>query len=121
MQSVKPGMQPQIRDRSTQMQTHCLPNLSDTATFDRARPIRCNGDSGVRNPEKPSARPLTRLIPSRKRIALVAHDNRKEQLASWALKHRTRLTEHELYATSHTADILADALNARSFASSAVH
>jgi hypothetical protein len=54
MQSVKPGMQRKIR--STQMQTHCLPDLSDTATFDKARPIGCNGDSGVRNPEKPSPR-----------------------------------------------------------------
>ena len=75
----------------------------------------CDGDSGMRNPEKPSLYPLTRLIPSRKRIALVAHDNRKEQLASWALKHRTRLIEHELYATSHTADIIAEALNAPVF------
>ena len=39
----------------------------------------------------------------------------KEQLASWALKHRTRLIEHELYATSHTADIIAEALNAPVF------
>jgi methylglyoxal synthase len=97
------------------MRTDCLPNLSDTATFDRARLIGCNGESGVRNPEKPSPHPLTRLIPSRKRIALVAHDNRKEQLASWALKHRTRLIEHELYATSHTADIIAEALDAPVF------
>jgi methylglyoxal synthase len=69
----------------------------------------------VRNPEKPSRQPSTRLFPSRKRIALVAHDNRKEQLASWALKHRTRLIEHELYATSRTADIIAEALNAPVF------
>src|SRR4029077_20192341 len=82
--------------------------IMDTMTY-------CDGDSGMRNPEKPSLYPLTRLIPSRKRIALVAHDNRKEQLASWALKHRTRLIEHELYATSHTADIIAEALNAPVF------
>ncbi len=78
------------------MQTRCLPDLSNTATFDRDRLIWCDGDSGVRNPEKPSLHPLTRLIPNRKRIALVAHDNQKEQLASWTLKHRTRLIEHEL-------------------------
>jgi hypothetical protein len=89
--------------------------LSNTATFDRDRLIGCNGDSSVRNPEKPSRHPSTRLFPSRKRIALVAHDNRKEQLASWALRHRTRLIEHELYATSRTADIIAEALNAPIF------
>jgi MGS-like domain len=102
-------------NKDTEMQTHCLPNLADTATFDRTGLIGSNEDSRVRNPEKPSPHPLTRLIPSRKRIALVAHDNRKEQLASWTLKHRTRLIEHELYATSHTADIIAKALNAPVF------
>ena len=55
------------------------------------------------------------LIPSRKRIALVAHENRKEQLASWTSKHRARLIEHELYATSRTADIIAETLNAPVF------
>jgi methylglyoxal synthase len=97
------------------MQTQCLPNLSDKATFDRAPLSGCNGDSGARNPKTPSSHSVTRLIPSRKRIALVAHDNRKEQLASWALKHRTRLIEHELYATSRTADIIAEALAAPVF------
>ena len=97
------------------MQTHCLANRSDTATFEKARLVGCNGDSGARNPEKPSPDPSNRLIPSPKRIALVAHDNRKKQLASWALKHRRRLIEHELYATSHTADIIAETLNAPVF------
>jgi methylglyoxal synthase len=53
----------------------------------------------------------TCLIRSRKRIALVAHDNQKERMARWALKQKTRLLEHELYATSHTADVVATALN----------
>src|SRR6516164_797171 len=97
------------------MQTDCLPNLSDAAIFDRDRLIGPNGDCGVRNPEKPSLHPSTRLIPSRKRIALVAHDKRKEQLASWALKHRTRLIEHALYATRETADFIAETLDAPVF------
>jgi len=97
------------------MQIHGLSNRSDTSTFDRGRLTGCNGDPGAHNPERPLLHPLTGLIPSRKRIALVAHDNRKEQLASWTLKHRTRLIEHELYATSHTADIIAKALNAPVF------
>ena len=97
------------------MQTHCLLNLSDKATADKARLIGGNGDSGVRNAEKPSLHPSTRLMPTRKRIALVAHDNQKDKMAGWALKHRTRLIEHELYATAHTADIIAEVLNAPVF------
>jgi methylglyoxal synthase len=101
--------------KSTQVQTQCLLNRSDKAFVDKARLIGGNGDSGVRNAEKPSLNPSTRLIPSRKRIALVAHDNQKAKMASWALKHRTRLIEHELYATAHTADIVAGVLNAPVF------
>jgi methylglyoxal synthase len=97
------------------MQTQCLLNLSDKAIVDKARLIGGNGDSSVRNAEKPSLHPSTRLIPSRKRIALVAHDKRKEKMACWALKHRKRLIEHELYATAHTADIIAEVLNAPVF------
>ena len=51
------------------------------------------------------------LNTSRKRIALVAHDNQKEKLAHWASKQRARLIEHELYATAHTADVIAATLN----------
>jgi methylglyoxal synthase len=97
------------------MQKHGLSNRSDTATFDRGRLTGCKGDPGAHNPERPLLHPLTGLIPSRKRIALVAHDNRKERLACWALKHRSRLIDHELYATSYTADIISEALNAPVF------
>ena len=55
--------------------------------------------------------PSTCLITSRKRIALVAHDNQKEKLAGWASRQRARLIEHELYATAHTADVIAATLN----------
>lgn len=51
------------------------------------------------------------LTTSWKRIALVAHDSEKEKLARWALRQRARLTEHELYATAHTADLIAATLN----------
>lgn len=53
----------------------------------------------------------TFFFSSRKRIALVAHDNQKERMASWVLKQKTRLLGHELYATGHTADVIATALN----------
>jgi methylglyoxal synthase len=51
------------------------------------------------------------LITNRKRIALVAHDKQKERLADWASRQRVRLIEHELYATAHTADVIAATLN----------
>jgi methylglyoxal synthase len=55
--------------------------------------------------------PLTCLITNRKRIALVAHDDQKDKLARWASRQRERLVEHELYATAHTADVIAATLN----------
>ena len=51
------------------------------------------------------------LTTCRKRIALVAHDSQKEKLARWALRQRVRLIEHQLYATAHTADVIAATLN----------
>jgi methylglyoxal synthase len=94
------------------MQTRCLLNSLEKPTFDGVRLKGSNGDSGGYNPEKRSLHPSTRLIPNRKRIALVAHDNRQAKMASWALKHKARLIEHDLYATDNTALVLADALNA---------
>jgi methylglyoxal synthase len=52
----------------------------------------------------------TCLTTNRKRIALVAHDTQKEKLAGWASRQRARLIEHDLYATAHTADIIAATL-----------
>ena len=51
------------------------------------------------------------LTTTRKRIALVAHDSQKQKLASWALRQRAQLIAHELYATAHTADLIAATLN----------
>ncbi len=42
------------------------------------------------------------LLPPRKRIALVAHDNRKDELLEWAKANRDNLSEHELYGTGTT-------------------
>ena len=93
------------------MQTRLLPNLSHKATDDEVPPIGGNGTSGVSATEKLSLYLSTRIVPSRKRIALVAHDNRKEEMARWALKNRARLIDHELYATAHTADIIGEELS----------
>jgi methylglyoxal synthase len=47
----------------------------------------------------------------RKRIALVAHDNKKRDLLEWALFNRDLLVEHELYATGTTGTLLEEALD----------
>ena len=41
-------------------------------------------------------------LPQHKRLALIAHDNKKQELAEWAQKHKTVLKEHELFATGTT-------------------
>jgi methylglyoxal synthase len=74
-----------------------------------------NGDPGVRDRQKPSRYPFIRPAPNRKRIALVADDNRKDTMARWALKYRAQLIEHDLYATDNAALIIAGALNAPVF------
>jgi methylglyoxal synthase len=47
---------------------------------------------------------------SRKRIALIAHDNRKSDLLEWARYNRGTLGRHELHATGTTGALLADEL-----------
>ena len=68
-------------------------------------------DSGLRIAERQRLPPSASLTTNRKRIALVAHDNQKEKLARWASRQRARLIEQELYATAHTADVIAATLN----------
>ncbi len=41
-----------------------------------------------------------------KRIALIAHDNKKRDLIEWAAFNRGLLAEHELYATGTTGQLL---------------
>jgi methylglyoxal synthase len=50
-------------------------------------------------------------LPRRKRIALIAHDNRKTDMLEWARFNRGTLTEHELYATGTTGALLAEELD----------
>ncbi len=51
---------------------------------------------------------VTHVIGSgpRKRIALVAHDNKKDDLIEWARFNRELLVQHELYATGTTGVML---------------
>jgi methylglyoxal synthase len=68
-------------------------------------------DSNLRTGGVQYVPPSTCLATSRKGIALVAHDNQKDKLAGWASRQRARLIEHDLYATAHTADLIAATLN----------
>ena len=50
------------------------------------------------------------FLPGRKRIALVAHDNRKIDLIDWARFNAQTLACHELFATGTTGRLLTEQL-----------
>ena len=45
-------------------------------------------------------------MPSRKRVAMIAHDNRKNDLLDWAAYNAATLARHELSATGTTGSML---------------
>jgi methylglyoxal synthase len=49
--------------------------------------------------------------PGRKKVALIAHDNRKPDLLEWARFNRGTLEAHELFATGTTGGLLAHELD----------
>jgi len=51
------------------------------------------------------------LMARSKRIALIAHDNRKQDLLDWAGYNRETLADHELYATGTTGGLLSEELS----------
>jgi methylglyoxal synthase len=59
--------------------------------------------------ESPRLTPADR-VPVRKRIALIAHDNRKSDLLAWARFNRGTLADHDLYATGTTGGLISDEL-----------
>ena len=52
-----------------------------------------------------------RKLPLRKRIALVAHDNKKKDLVDWAVFNKDYLSAHELWATGTTGTLLEESLS----------
>lgn len=49
---------------------------------------------------------VVKLMPRRKRIALIAHDNCKAEMLEWARFNRETLAAHELYATGTTGALI---------------
>ncbi|HSG32553.1 MAG TPA: methylglyoxal synthase [Thermodesulfobacteriota bacterium] len=52
-------------------------------------------------------------IDKQKRIALVAHDNKKEILLDWAKKNKDVLIKHNLFATGTTGKLIQDTLGVK--------
>ncbi len=50
------------------------------------------------------------ILEPRKRIALVAHDNKKQDLIEWARWNRAALAQHIVYATGTTGRLLEEEL-----------
>ena len=48
----------------------------------------------------------TYTVGVKKNIALVAHDNKKAELAEWAKRHSTQLEGHTLFATGTTGAVM---------------
>jgi methylglyoxal synthase len=53
------------------------------------------------------------IIAEKKKIALIAHDNKKADLLEWVKINRQSLLKHELYATGTTGKILAKDLGCK--------
>lgn len=53
------------------------------------------------------------LIAERKKIALIAHDNKKDDLIDWAKFNKDTLLKHELFATGTTGKLLEKVLGCK--------
>lgn len=52
-----------------------------------------------------------RKLPARKRIAMVAHDNKKKDLIDWAIFNKAVLSKHELLGTGTTGKMIEERLD----------
>lgn len=53
----------------------------------------------------------TRTLERRKKIALIAHDNKKKDLIEWAIHNKIELSKHSLVATGTTGKLIEEALD----------
>jgi methylglyoxal synthase len=53
----------------------------------------------------------TRKINASKRIALIAHDHKKDEIIEWAIYNKVNLKKHTLIATGTTGRLLEEALD----------
>ena len=51
---------------------------------------------------------ITHIIPKKKHIALIAHDNKKPELIEWVRQNIKALENHDLCGTGTTAKLIAD-------------
>lgn len=49
---------------------------------------------------------ISPIINSKKKIALVAHDNMKQHMVEWAKFNKDKLKQHEIFATGTTGKLL---------------
>ena len=45
-----------------------------------------------------------------KHIALIAHDNKKDNLLGWVMENKDKLSKHFLYGTGTTATLISEKL-----------
>lgn len=62
---------------------------------------------------------INSIIGKKKNIALIAHDNKKNELLNWAMKNKDILKKHNLCGTGTTAKIISDktGLNVKGYSS----
>jgi len=53
----------------------------------------------------------SKVLQSRKRIALIAHDHKKQDMVEWAYFNRETLAKHELFATGTTGKLVEESLD----------
>lgn len=56
---------------------------------------------------------LTRTLAKNKRIAMIAHDNKKQELMEWSKYNKATLQKHEIFATGTTGNLLEETLDMR--------